>query len=434
MALLGPREAALIADKVYTVRTNDIDTATELSGGLGLKDFELIENARFTGTSGPLFLKTETGFGYIASGVGKRQGELLIACRGTVPGIQDVVTDLNGGLQLGPSGNLVHAGFNDTFSSFKGTLEAYFKRKSPSHVHCVGHSLGGALATLVADYVSEEQKAGVSLYSFGCPRVGTRWFTSHLTDKVGAANIKRVYFNADVVPMVPIFPFEHVPQKSNGIYLEFPGGRMAPQSHFMSNYIDGVGDSDWLALERMHGDSDFSISRWLDSASEGGVMMFSAKLFWLIAKGIAYIVKKRFGVVLGTALVVTSTLLDKLAYLLSQGWKMGGEISGQIVGLFKKIFSYLGKPFSGDGNITANFARWVLDMLLKSTMNNAMLAMQGVATQLLPYETVVVNRATPRPAFTDNKLAGLVGSTIGIRSAGAGIPLKNGVGRGPYGI
>lgn len=38
--------------------------------------------AHFKGKSGALF-KSETGFGYLAAGTGRRHGELLIANRGT---------------------------------------------------------------------------------------------------------------------------------------------------------------------------------------------------------------------------------------------------------------------------------------------------------------------------------------------------------------
>ena len=50
---------------------------------------------------------------------------------------------------------------------------------------CVGHSLGGALATVCAVWAPEQYPlAPVSLYTFGQPRVGNDEFVSHLNSVV----------------------------------------------------------------------------------------------------------------------------------------------------------------------------------------------------------------------------------------------------------
>ena len=66
-----------------------------------------------------------------------------------------------------------HVGFNKTFNSIKPTLETYFNKNTTGPVHCVGHSLGGALATLTANWLHNKQGGRpISLYTFGAPRVG----------------------------------------------------------------------------------------------------------------------------------------------------------------------------------------------------------------------------------------------------------------------
>lgn len=66
----------------------------------------------------------------------------------------------------------------------------------------IGHSLGGALATLcAAELVTEYNLTGVRLYTFGCPRVGNEEFAKalHNTSLVNT----RVTHDRDIVPSVP---------------------------------------------------------------------------------------------------------------------------------------------------------------------------------------------------------------------------------------
>lgn len=53
-------------------------------------------------------------------------------------------------------------------------------------VICVGHSLGGALATICALEIAHRFKTAISLqtYTFGCPRVGDRRFANEYDRRV----------------------------------------------------------------------------------------------------------------------------------------------------------------------------------------------------------------------------------------------------------
>ena len=76
----------------------------------------------------------------------------------------------------------------------------------PTTVTVVGHSLGGALATLCAtDLVMEENITSVRLYTFGCPRVGNEAFAKALQNTTLVHT--RVTHDRDVVPTLP---FRHL--------------------------------------------------------------------------------------------------------------------------------------------------------------------------------------------------------------------------------
>src|SRR5690625_5942183 len=80
-------------------------------------------------------------------------------------------------------------------------------------VHCIGHSLGGAVATLAADCVARNRPNPVRLCTFGAPRVGGNFFARSCTNLVGEENIMRVFHTTDPVPMMPIFPYTHAPTR-----------------------------------------------------------------------------------------------------------------------------------------------------------------------------------------------------------------------------
>ncbi|NMT19025.1 lipase family protein, partial [Vibrio parahaemolyticus] len=77
----------------------------------------------------------------------------------------DWVTNLNVGLKGSPNGSIAHAGFINSFSSIKPSIKQYLQQcqNLPNRIHCVGHSLGGALASLCSDWLREEYSLRVNL-------------------------------------------------------------------------------------------------------------------------------------------------------------------------------------------------------------------------------------------------------------------------------
>ncbi|XP_060671837.1 uncharacterized protein LOC107422559 isoform X3 [Ziziphus jujuba] len=84
------------------------------------------------------------------------------------------------------------------------------------HVYVTGHSLGGALATLLALELSSSQLAkrgaiSVTMYNFGSPRVGNRRFAEVYNQKV--KDSWRVVNHRDIIPTVPrLMGYCHVAQ------------------------------------------------------------------------------------------------------------------------------------------------------------------------------------------------------------------------------
>ena len=103
----------------------------------------------------------QTGFvlvGHGSSPKGKSnpyKHDLVLAIRGT-NSIYDTSTDLRANISLTEFGASVHSGFNTLFKTLQSELAPYLSAVKPSGtVHCVGHSLGGAVASLVADWAKK---------------------------------------------------------------------------------------------------------------------------------------------------------------------------------------------------------------------------------------------------------------------------------------
>ncbi|KAJ8530687.1 hypothetical protein K7X08_023568 [Anisodus acutangulus] len=162
---------------------------------------------------------------------------LVVAFRGTEQTKwKDLVTDL----MLVPTGLnperiggdfkqevQVHSGFLSAYDSVRIRLISLVKKaigyrdddlEPPNkwHVYVTGHSLGGALATLLALELSSSQLAKVgaicvTMYNFGSPRVGNKKFAEVYNEKV--KDSWRVVNHRDIIPTVPrLMGYCHVAQ------------------------------------------------------------------------------------------------------------------------------------------------------------------------------------------------------------------------------
>jgi len=106
----------------------------------------------------------------------------------------------------------VHAGFDAVAEAIYVDLKPYLKPDYKTYL--TGHSLGGAIAALLAVYLMEDGHNVVRVVTFGQPR-----FTTAVgVERLGALPILRVVDENDMVPMLPpatsrhpnYGPYEHV--------------------------------------------------------------------------------------------------------------------------------------------------------------------------------------------------------------------------------
>jgi len=287
MMALTPIEAAHIADKIYAVLESTLAFLGERK-----KSFEVID--QFEGETGNItiarwlssgnwlqrkiaakskrFAAEKSAMGAIAK---RNQHEILIAVRGTITGA-DQATDANASKTACNHLGQVHSGFLHTYRSFEPVIQKH-KALFPdaAMIHCVCHSLGGALATLSASFIKIEYGGRlVKLYTFGSPRVGDKTFARKVTQSLGKNNIYRVYHDCDPVSKVPLnghhwaVPsayenYFHVPMagesEDTAYRIIFNAGtssnslktRLAhmANAHRMTNYINSVRGKSWSSLK-----------------------------------------------------------------------------------------------------------------------------------------------------------------------------------------
>lgn len=379
MNTLTPHEAAEAAWEVYQIRKRSVGSV-QATGALLGPGGAFAGGDRLTGTSGALF-RFSSGFGYIATGTGRFQGELLCATRGTQTFL-DWLSNFNVGVQGGPGGHLVHAGFNTIRKSFAHEIQEFLRGRNPTHIHCVGHSLGGALAMLNADSFTASKIAPVTLYTFGAPRTGLRGFASEMTERIGARRIFRVSHMADPVPMIPIFPFNHIPLGTSGYMVGAPIGglRVNVNSHLMpATYLPLTHEQTWGSLTVAETvPTDHEINAWMAATNEGnGVVAESASALRMLGRVLTWILKQTANVVVGTAATGAMTVLDRVAALLQIGWSGLVGLGKYTVALVRGIMKFVGHAAQTTYDLTLGFLRWTLSLLFTAMSRIAALALSA---------------------------------------------------------
>ncbi len=299
----------------------------------------------------------------LCTGKGQYQGHAFVAITGTA-NLYDALTDLNTGVKTGHTGFPVHQGFYYAFDSMLTDLSSFKQSlKGISVIHCVGHSLGGAIATLAADWL--KKNGGVStvkLYTFGSPRVGLASFASRCSSNLQTNNIYRVYHKTDPVPMVPTWPFYDVPYNNTGYLLNSPVSMPPWKYHFMEHYVasaKSAGTWSSMAQSRPQSHMDSAIEKWLKSDD---IISLTASTLELLNAALVYVIKKVARLVT-TAVVATAsttlTLLDRMAILLAKGIKLSSELSSWIFHLVKKMAAIIGIKIKEGMDLTVALIRSV---------------------------------------------------------------------------
>jgi pimeloyl-ACP methyl ester carboxylesterase len=138
---------------------------------------------------------------------------------------QNVKTDLNAEPTHG-MGATVHEGFWEAYDSVAKQVHELLTQNPVTMVQpslmpisalrggeisllVVGHSLGGALATLAAlDLTFSQFSQNIGLITLGCPRVGFRDFVRMFEERMGSRYV-RIMCGNDIITQIPVSPYKH---------------------------------------------------------------------------------------------------------------------------------------------------------------------------------------------------------------------------------
>lgn len=380
MSVISPHTAASIANQVYGVQ-NEHETRLflareEFGGGKQVVKAEVGRRLKIT----------RDNFGLFAVGGGTRSNEIFLIFRGTTDANNkaDYWTDGRIGIERSETGLPVHIGFNHAFSSMLPALREFFAENASvtGTVHCIGHSLGGAIATLAAQWVSTFRRNNVMLYTFGAPRVGTEWFAMGFSKKIRAENVRRVYHTTDPVTMVPLYPYMHVPYMEPAYHLPSSEPLISGVAHLMQNYLKSVKGKSWESIGKLPAPPysiETQIQDWLKSVSP---VDSSSPVFWQWAEAALIYVLKKFtmGALIGVqvGLMGVFTLADKIAYILAKGIELT-ETSIWVYHLMRKLMQALGMKVVKDAKeLSQALMRTVLARIIMKVSRDAQNALRKI--------------------------------------------------------
>jgi hypothetical protein len=367
---LTPKYAAYLASNVYDIKSviTREDFLDEYKS-----DMEISSAKIASGVTGGYILNKPHVMAVFSAGKGEYKGQAFVAIKGTAS-LYDALTDLNTGLRTSHTGCSVHQGFYYAFNSILPELRQFVSGlNGVAVVHCVGHSLGGAIATLAADWIRAASAVpSVKLYSFGSPRVGLEMFANKCTTQVKAENIYRAHHQTDPIPMVPTWPFYHVPASTVGYLIYSPVATKPWEYHLMKHYIASAKKAgSWSTIKnnRPAGYLDATVERWLKS---DGVLSFTANTLELLNAALLYVIKKVVnvaGVLLVAAAASAFTLLDRMAIFMAKAAKLSVDVSVWVFHLVKKMAALIGVVVKKGTDLTVEFIRAVFLRLHQKLSN-----------------------------------------------------------------
>ena len=152
----------------------------------------------------------------------KKTRNLVICFRGSND-LQDWISNVRYCQRKAEKGaGKVHTGFVASLNHvYRDVLKYVEKNYDGNGITCMGHSLGGALATLMASRLANRNKSYVpiEIYTFGSPRVGNKKFVKAL-DKKDVTH-HRFVNNNDCVPKLPWFQVYH--HHGDLYYIDYDG-------------------------------------------------------------------------------------------------------------------------------------------------------------------------------------------------------------------
>ncbi len=374
MSNLKPEKAAALANGIYAAQSE--------RGALAFLKNPMFSNEKrdskhLKAAVGFRIINATDGFGICARGSekyenGKYKNDLFIMFRGTTTKNYgaDLISDVRIGVKTSRTGLPVHIGFNHAFNSMLPSIEKFVRSNATATgaVHVIGHSLGGAVAALTADWLSARKPKKVKLYTFGCPKPGLDFFARKLTEKLGSKNIYRVYHSTDVVPMVPVYPFTHSPTNHCGYQL--PSSYLISlSSHRMVNYVASVGSHSWDVLEKRGEQIAYSnsIEHWLKS--DKPLNPADPRTWEWINAGLTWVLRKVIGgavAIVQAPIMASISLADKIAMILHKGIDLSIDAGGWVLRIMRKVMQALGmKLAKSAGELTRQFMSIILRRLIE---------------------------------------------------------------------
>lgn len=379
MEHLSPGLSAKLAEEVYAVQNDSM-----LKFFLARKEFSST-NKKLNAEVGSRLFNTRDGFGVCAMGAGSHSDELFLIFRGSTKANYnaDWISNARIGVNSSKTGLPVHLGFNHIFNSMLPQIKSFLAGITQiKSVHCIGHSLGGAIATLSADWIKSNKGLPVKLYTFGAPKPGMMLFANRLSQKLGKQNIFRAYHATDPVPMIPLFPFVQPPVPGFGHYIASSGSIFSAQAHDIGKYVESVKDFNWSHLERRKPpyNMESAVEQWLKSKSP--VTSSSPFIWQWINEALIFILKKISGAaatILQSGFIGPLTVADTIAYMLRKGIELSISIGEWILLFMGKVMEVLGiKKVNKTESLDQTLMRNTMVQLMDKTNQEARKAIQNI--------------------------------------------------------
>ena len=310
-------------------------------------------------------VKEKAGFGVLLERHGSQKGEFVFAMRGTVGETKfspDWLSNYNIGMTRGPTGTPVHSGFMSIYEAMRRDVRSMIAGARPERIHFVGHSLGGALATLAALDHAKTGTATTHLYTFGAPRIGTLGIGGDINRYIGTERVKRIYALSDPVPMMPLFPFCHAGAGATGIIDGFDS--ITDAAHSMRGcYIKKMDPAGWPPAVRRPTKADPEY--WLQQA-EAARGIGSTIGYYCLGKALQGIMPILHMLCGGVSVMLTT--LDLLSEGIRRAIQISKEIGGFMLRFVKSALRFtvgVASSALSVADLTASFLRYVLGLMMQ---------------------------------------------------------------------
>lgn len=212
----------------------------------------------------------------------------------------------------------------------------------------------------------------------GSPRTGLYPFAKDFSTKMNG-NIYRVYHKTDPVPVIPTWPYVHVPQPGTDYLLYSSGDFFNAKYHGMDEYCPKVKGHSWSSLPTLKEapKSNSTIIRWLQSSTK---VFFTYNSVLNLNDALMFVLKQS-GYVVPQVITSSLSLLDGMAYVLINGLKLAATAATWILLFVKKLLEILGVVKDVEADLLSkDFLRELLTSLHRKVSIEAQKALrQGLA-------------------------------------------------------